>query len=608
MSVSYNSDATLQDATWVAMLLSERDVAGQIPINFVTNPGVSLSSACFADGLYARIPGADCISNLLSIGYRRLVLDIYWSVERRTWSFCPVEVPKKADVTVSAYTSTFTSTSTTSTMTLMETASTTTGAASPTITAYTDSHGDAVYELGPYRCTNDLDLYTLTEVLTGYFKATSTELTGYIIYLALNLHVAGSDAEPTKPASAVTGNDLPKIDIERAGAFFKTVLSNYIYTPVTLASDRSNLNASWYEVEEDYKPITEYFTIHRDETGQQSTPDGWPSSKFILLANTNRILIEYGSIDPQLADYDWSQDGEVIFPPSYLTSATSTSTTNDTFSSSCIYNPEATDVSQANSSWAISNGLTVADGLSPESTMSSINNVIAGLTACGISPFLNSTLFGQSADVSISNYRNLSLSTGWAWAPGEPQGAGTGGGTEGQPSFDRCAIIDPSLQGRWRATNCSDTRRGTCRVGNSPFEWTLSHSTGDFSSVSNLCPSGSEFAVPRNGIENTYLYKYLLTQSDELSTTADSGPGVFLDFNSISVTSCWVSGGPKTACPYISNPQQLERRTVLVAAIAGIVICIIAALTGFVKCNANRRNSRRRKRVIAGWEYEGVPS
>jgi hypothetical protein len=112
-------------------------------------------------------------------------------------------------------------------------------------------------------------------------------------------------------------------------------------------------------------------------------------------------------------------------------------------------------------------------------------------------------------------------------------------------------------------------------------------------------------------LENTYLYKYLLAQPETTINPASTDANlreIYVDFNSIDVTSCWVTGGPGAKCPYESDPQQLEHRTVLVAAIAGIVILIITALTLFVKCNANRRNSRRRKRVIEGWEYEGVPS
>ncbi|KAJ5651418.1 uncharacterized protein N7484_005141 [Penicillium longicatenatum] len=619
MSVSYSSEATLDSATWVAVLLSERDVAGQIPINFVTNPAVSLTAACFGDGLYDKTAATKCISNLLSVGYRRLILDIYWSVEHRTWTFCPVDIPTTADIMLSAYTSTVRSSSTTSTVTSTSTESaststsmsTTTEAADATITGYTDSQDDKVYELGPYRCTKSLDLYTISQILVGYFQNTRSREDTYTTWLALNLHVAGSDSAPTEPTSAVTGDDLPKTETERAGSYLGTVLSDYIYTPAQLAKDRSNLNESWYEVEESYMPIVEYYTIHTDESGQQSTPDGWPSAKYIQFAKSDRILIEYGSVDPQLAEYDLSQDEDKIFSPHYMFSGVDISTAeNGTVTSGCLYEPGATAVSQANSSWATSQ-IPVTDGLSTESTMGSIADIIAGITACGMSPMLNSTLFDQSADASVEHYRNVSLSTSWAWAVGEPQGAGTGGGTNDEPAFDRCSIMDLSLEGRWRATNCTEVRRGACRVGNSPFSWTVTNASAKYSDISESCPPGSTLAVPRTGLENTYLYKQLLSEDSTVLDSTSSDPAlreIFLDFNCIDITSCWVTGGPQATCPYANNPQQLERKTVLVSVVAGVVICVIFALTVFVKCNTNRRNSRRRKRVIEGWEYEGVPS
>lgn len=537
-------------------------------------------------------------------------------MERRAWTFCPVDIPKSADVTVSAYTSTVTTSSTTSTETSIDTdsatttATATTDAVDATITGYEDSHGNTVYEVGPYRCTSDLDLDSLVEVMTGYFKSTTSDLETYTTWLVLNLHAAGSDTAATKPASAVTGDDLPKSQTERLGSFFDSELGDYIYTPSQLAADRSNLNASWYEVDASYMPIVEYYTIHEDSEGQQSTTDGWPSAKYIQLAKSDRVLIEFGSVDPQLADYNLTRDGGTIFTSDYMTSGIKISTAdNGTVTSGCLYHSEATDVAQANSSWATSR-IPVPDGLSTDLTMGSITDVLAGITGCGMSPILNDTLFGESADSNVEHYRNVSLSSGWAWAIGEPQGAGTGGGTDGQPAFDRCAIMDLSLGGRWRATNCSEVRRGACRVGNSPFSWNVTNSTADFYGISDYCPPGSSLAVPRTGLENTFLYKYLLSQSSIMDSTS-TDPAyheIFLDFNSIDITSCWVAGGPSASCPYASNPQQLERRTVLVAAVAGVVICVIAALTVFVKCNTNRRNSRRRKRVIEGWEYEGVPS
>ncbi|KAJ5505139.1 hypothetical protein N7463_008013 [Penicillium fimorum] len=587
MSVQYDSSATLTNATWLAVILSERDVAGQIPLNYVTNPAVSLSAACFGNRIYDRDNAAKCFSNLLAIGYRRLVVDLYWSVNRRTWFFCPVSIPISSGATVSSESK-----------------------RRDSETGDDDSPDPTLYELGSYKCTDDLDPDTLAEVLVGYFKDTNDQLTVYTTYLILNIHVAASVSTPDEPASAISGAQLPS-ETERAGSILGTALGEFIYTPAQLASDRSNLNESWYKVDQSYMPITEYFTVHENEKGEQSTPDGWPSSKYIQLAKRDRVLIEYGSVDPQLVHYNLSTPDNSVFLPGYLTSDVKVSaTTNGTLTSGCLYEPGLTRVSQTNSSWAISNHLPVPGGLSTDETMDSLAYVLSNLTACGLSPMLNTTLFGQTADQQVDYYRNVSLSSSWAWAIGEPHDANYAGG-DGDPKYDRCAIMDLTLEGHWRSMNCTEQRRGACRIGNSPFSWVLSNKSDTFSNVPNTCPPGSSFAVPRTGLENTYLYKYLLSLPEtkvDLSSTDPALREVFVNFNSRDITSCWIPSGYDSTCPYASDPQQLERQTVLVAAIAGIIILIITALTFFVKCNANRRNSRRRKRVIEGWEYEGVPS
>ncbi|KAJ5604402.1 hypothetical protein N7510_009556 [Penicillium lagena] len=603
MSVGYDSEATIINATWVAALLSERDVAGQIPINFIPSPAVTLSAACFGNRIYDEKAAAKCISNLLAVGYRRLILDIYWSVERRKWTFCPVIVPARADVEVPPDSS--------PTPVVAKSPSITSDAKEAPATGYDDSHGDTVYELGKYRCTDNLDLYTLAEVLVEYFQSTTTDLEVYTTYLVLNLHVAASDSAPNEPASAISGDQLPSSQSERAGSYLEETLREFLYSPAELAQDRSNLNESWYEVDQSYMPITEYYTLHEDELGQQSTPDGWPSSKYIQLAKRDRVLIEYGTVDPQLSAYDLSQDEDFVFPSGYLTSGVAISESqNGSVPSGCLYHAGAVEVSQANSSWALSSHLPVIQSSSTENTMDALTNTISDITACGISPILNTTLFNETADTNVAHYRNVSLSAGWAWAIGEPRGAAYAGG-ENAPQIDRCAIMDMSLQGRWRATNCSDVLRAACRVNHSPFSWTLSDSTASYSNIASSCPSGSVFSVPRTGLENTYLYETLISEHGTAINPTSTDPTVrdiYVDFNSINVESCWVSGGPGAACPYAADPQELERRTVLVAAVAGIVILIITALTLFIKCNANRRNSRRRKRVIEGWEYEGIPS
>lgn len=545
----------------------------------MTYPAVSLRAACFGDNVFDKNSTAKCMSNLLAVGYRRLLVDLYWSAERRSWSFCPVSVPVNAGTDSS-------------------------------ITTVTSSTGSQLYQLGPYLCSEDLDVSGLIDILHGYFESTTSQLNVYLSFVIFSLHAAASASAPDQPALAVSGTQLPGNN-ERLGYLLKDSLGEYIYNPSQLAEERSNLNNSWYRVTKGYEPITEYFTVQTDSMGRQSTPNGWPCSKYVQLARERRILFGYGDIDPQMRDYVLDSD-TVLFPPSYLTDFVDVSSAVDgSLDAGCLYDPNAYLVSQVNSSWALSTRIPVPSTTNESVTLGKLSSIVTNLTACGLSPNLNDTLLNATADTDIETYRNISLSASWAWSAGQPRDSVS---DEAGDPRERCAVIDLSTNGHWEAIGCDSDRYVACRVDNLPFTWKLSRAKTSYAHAERACLENTSFSLPRTGLENTYLYRYLLSSQSQSNGTLDvssSDPSmrqVWLDFNSLDIASCWVSGGPDANCPYASDPQQLEKRTVLVATIWGIVICVVAALTLFVKCNANRRNSRRGKRVIEGWEYEGVPS
>lgn len=307
-------------------------MAGQIPVNYVTYPTVSLKAACFGNNVFDANTFSKCISNLLAVGFRRLLVDLYWSPERRSWSFCPVSVPLGFDAQPN---------------------STSSGSAATkrAISSVTSSSGSQLYQLGPYLCSPDLDVSALIDVLHSYFESTTSLLNVYLEFIIFNLHVAASASAPSESAAAVSGSELPK-DSERLGRLLDGSLGQYIYGPDQLATERSNLNDSWYRVNHGYEPITDYFTIRQDSSGLQSTPDGWPCSKYVQLANWRRVFFGYGKVDPQLDAYDLSSDN-VLFAPSYLTNFVNVSSATDgSLDDGCLYDPDAYKVSQVNSSWA----------------------------------------------------------------------------------------------------------------------------------------------------------------------------------------------------------------------------------------------------------------
>lgn len=132
----------------------------------------------------------------------------------------------------------------------------------------------------------------------------------------------------------------------------------------------------------------------------------------------------------------------------------------------------------------------------------------------------------------------------------------------------------------------------------------------DYASADDSCPGNSSFAVPRTALENSYLYAAVVSP---LPPSENNDPGdipiVFLNLNALDLPNCWVAGVNST-CPYRSPAATDETRVVVIPTVAAVIVFLLAALTLFVKCAANRRDLRRgkRRREVSGWDYEGVPS
>lgn len=607
----------LQDETEadsVAPFQAHRDVSLQIPINAVTHPAVSLSAACFGKGVYELEAAKRCISNLIAVGYRRLYVDLYWSADVGRWGFCPVAILPDADgVNPVPTTSVPPATMLTDPLTATDLPDTFTenlpettpspdrrrspGASMPVEEVVPDlagQPGDTLYTLGPYSCSQSLDISTLIRVLSDYFDTTANTLEAHLFYLIFNVHSATEPESLGKPSRAPSSYKLPS-GADSIGNIFEGSVSRYIYRPEQLAQEREDVN-EWYGVEPQYIPVGGYFTTERNSQRRLTTSDGWPCEGYTGLVKAKRLLLGWGNIDPQMKAYDFQGDSGAIFDPGAFSSHVKVRAVDGNLESGCLYNTETKNVGDVDFSWAIAE--------IPDTNLTSeLSNISLQLSSCGISPLVNSTLLNATADADIEPYRNVSLSSVWSWGTGEPRNSSD----INSPAIDMrhlCAVLDLDLSGQWRSTDCSNEYYAACRVGGSPYEWNVTSKRVTYSEAVEECSTRSDFSVPRTGLENTYLYSFLESQRE--SVLGDYGR-IWMDLNSLDVATCWVEGGPKAQCPYELDFDAIQRRTIIIPTVAAIVVLLVTALTLFVKCNANRRNSRRR-RVIEGWEYEGVPS
>lgn len=606
---------------------STRDLAYPVPINFVTHPGVSVTAACFGNGTYSAIAAGKCISNLLAAQYRRLVLDIYWDASARQFSLCPVQLPNSAGATTtilpttsvlsSPYISSVQLTQSTthpeagrprqatsaplyaSFNATTNSPSTSTSSQIPVETLIGPS-GEMLFSLGSYQCSQNLEVQNVSPLMLEYLQTTSDTIHARLLWIEWNLHAAASVDAPDDPAEAPPNSALPSGD-QLIGQDMNSTLRAYMYTPSQLASDRSNLNESWYHDFSAYFPEPGYYSTQKEADGTISTPDGWPTEAYIQLTKLMRVLLSWGTVDPQMANYNFSGDSRLIFPQGYLSQSQQIhANAEGQVTSGCFFDSSATSVSQVNSSWATSS----LDQNAPLPAL--INN----LTACGISPVLNETLENASADRNATSYIVFLQSAAWNWAAGEPRNNSVPGFDDDYPQTEfRCALMDTSSAyvGHWRVENCPVKYYAACRIKNQPYQWALSSNEVSFHDAPYSCPNNSNFSAPRTGLENHYLYQYVLSSPDSINT-AEEAKGIWINLNSLDIATCWVTTGPNGTCPYYIDESSQQSRQILVPTIAAIIVFVLTALTIFVKCNANRRNSRTRKRGSGGWDYEGVPS
>jgi len=622
----------------------------------VTLPGVSLTAACFPQQRYEDAAAARCFSNLLATGFRRFEVDLYWDPSRRVWSLCPFELggssPSSNTTGLTSFASSQTSLATlasgsltgqpavkkaahassrlhaharqasdvlsgvptdtagitgssfsvsvTTTISVSSASTSTLSNARSSSSASTSASSQGtLIQAGPYSCTLGVDLDTISTVLAQYLSNTETDLNATTRIITLNLHAAAMASDPAGGSSQPSSDALPR-ENNLLSSIISTNNSVYLYTPSELLSQRANLNATgnWFAVSRTNRPNDAYFSI--EQIGStDSSANGWPSESYVELQKAKRLLVGFGTIDPQMRAYNFSGDEGLIFPAGYLSSAAqlSISMAGEVIQG-CFYNTAAHSIGQSNNSWALSS-------IASTSTFPILNEV-GNVTACGTSPFLNRTLDNTDAGTNYGPYQDFVYAHIWSWhGKTEPRYSNVSSKDNGQEYS--CAAMNATSAG-WQAANCNSAHYGACRVGNSPYDWRITGQEGIYRRIDAGCPEDTTFDVPRTALENTYL---LNTWRDHLRSNDDPDANdqlLWVNFNDLDTSACWVIGQNAT-CPYQPGDPVDEGRAIIVPTVAGIVVLVLAVLTIFTKCAANRQNlKRRRRRADDGWDYEGVPS
>lgn len=589
-------------------------MSAQIPVNYVPHPGVFVTAACFGDRLYNESGAENCLSNLLGSQIRRYVIDVYWDSSNTVFRLCPVQIPNSSNNASQAVTSQGSITadeirtaslgprqirSSFSTNVTSSQPTPTASSAPGTYSVISKDGSSELFQLGPYQCSNTLTLTSITSTFNDWLTRTSNTLDAKVITWILNLHAATPWEQAADISTNLNVGNLPTSSQSISSTLGK--FDTMIYKPGDLLDDRQNLNKSWFRgQQQDELPITAYFNLITLSNGDIATDDGWPDEDYIQVSQGKRILIGFGSIDEDMSSYNFSMDSDKVFPSNYLTSDRSVSFDNNgSLSSGCFYDPNDFTVAQVNNSWAMA----TINQIAPPN----LGDIADNLTTCGITQLLNVTIGGVTADNNAIPYQSYGNNAVYGWAYGQPENDSSVG-TDEAKKF-RCALMvsNDTYQGHWRVEYCSQAYRVACREGHSPYRWQISGYRVPYGSGDAACTGNTSFDVPRTGLENRYLWNTIIADSNSRHDPSLLD-GIWINFNSLDYESCWVTTGANGSCPYYQDQSATHSRQILIPTIAALIVLLLTVLTILVKCSANARNSRIRRRGEGGWDYEGIPS
>ncbi|KAK6000297.1 hypothetical protein QM012_003929 [Aureobasidium pullulans] len=666
MDSSYAPDpSTALSLTLYTALLSQRDVASRIPINYVTAPGVDLTPVCFSDRRYEDAAAQQCLSNLLALGFHRLVVDLYWDQSRQTWSLCPVELSTQGNSTSpintggnpSSLSTSSSSTSSSATLTQAKVSVDTAELSKRRVLRSSlISANDDVHQWGEVHARQTSE-YSSESAAASITNAALTAAT-----LASDASSGSSSAAMSQTSSAAqpsqTGHQIGNYSCtESIGiSTITNVLADYFQ------ATENDLNATFKYLEFNVR-LAAPFDDPMDSTNP-ADPDRLPTygnyisdlinstlSSFLYTpaalrserANLNQSWFSRDVENPPVVDYMTTiplDDGSGLYTPNgwpsesiimFLRALRVIAGIGSVDSQMQQYDFGADadtmflpgsisrDVSTTQSSdgtvtggclyqpgnttlSAVNSSWAISNSLPNMTSLNTTVHAALDLSSCGISPILDKPLLGSLAIGNSTTYRRYARESIWGWGADEPSDSLTTATTS-----RHCAVANLTNNGLWEVADCTDENHFICRRNNSPYEFDVSDDKGRYYQGDEACDEDFSFAVPRTALENRYMIAgmrdWVARQTD-----FDDAPAFWLSINDIDTKDCWVSGVDAT-CPYRDDDRDGSKRTVVIPTVAGVIVLLLAILTILVKCAANRRNTRRRlKRGEGGWDYEGVPS
>lgn len=591
---NWPSLSSSQDDAWRA----QRDVEGNIPLDQLGHFGASLNELIF-EPLGYNTNALSQVSSLLDVKTSAILVDLYWNEFTQVWQLCPAPFPNNLTSNLSA-----------------------------TV--------DVTWQGRTYQCQPGLSVSDLMSTIAQYLRYSNIKLNANIVLVLLNLKSIYYEEQVTTTGYNRTTNTT----ISLAASATDSVPSDYD------SNDIDYLTVGNYSLNVSVSGLGSYLFTPSDmnsfaESGLKGNYTKYYSSQYPTLYDFlfnlyKRVMVMVHSDDVHVSSLGYnltSSDKTTIFfrnltrfDPTYLRLSNSSLLENCSARLNSPYNSTVfvDTVEQTHFRY-------VVDSKSDPFTNSSLHQ----WSSCGYTPILNSSysayadsiyqgtnITSDQPGMIINNFVVLQY---WSWAKNQPDISSDDRYRarlsdlveESDDHDDENQIISKTQiayncvtmnSEGWVVSNCYDKYKVACQNNSDPFDWTLLTDLTTYLDIESDGRCGENYtrSLPKLSIEQNALLN--LIKSENILSP------VWIDLNDVTITGCFVSGGPYAECPYkrVVTTLNLIKRIAPSVVVAFIILLLVFYEKFFLLVPVHTNRKRYWKRTITQYykenEYEGVPS
>lgn len=564
--------------------IAQRDTSAIIPVDQLTSFGISLNRVIFDSVGYSNA-SLSYLTTFLNLKTGMFMLDLYWNDLSRKWQLCPAPFPLNQTLDLSQ----------------------------PVRIPWKGK---------TYTCQPSFSVNEFLRTFEDYLSRTNVRLEANVIQLAFNLKSI------TAARSNSTSYNATSV-VKASGAETQHMEALLAVGNATLQDSLSPLMDYLFKPS-DCKLVGSTLT---HDTSQQFYYSSFPTQYELIYTLYKRVLPFV--LSNELSDASSyrvsSQDYDLMFFPDHSDfSPYVENLTNDTLAQEIdnIY-----DHSTSSHTFGQIVNLSQFRLLIDSDEASFNNESITKYLKSGFTTVLNSSHYELHDTDDADTYANDDSETSttndsavlyvlsdyipisyWSWAPLEPvsfiQNDTQTGMSHNEswytPSATQSAYQCVSIgKTGWALLNCYDKMRWACKNNSNPFSWEISDDTSTFFQINDAeCPPGFTVGVPRLSIEQFSLVSLLRSRNVNAP--------IWIDLNDITVSGCFVSGGPYALCPY--KEVITTRSFIKSLAPSSLVALFLLFLILCHKCSTVPIHSNRKRhwrKTITNYykenDYEGVP-